>query len=111
MPNPQLDQFTSALFWKVVPWLILGGGVAILVGTFLKWLERRAISFGQERRKKRDPQRCTPPVETELQESEAPHCPICNAPMVKRTAKRGAREGSEFWGCRNYPECRGTRDT
>ena len=36
-------------------------------------------------------------------------CPICSADMVKRTAKKGASAGSQFWGCSKYPVCRGTR--
>jgi len=36
-------------------------------------------------------------------------CPLCSKPMVKRTAKRGANAGGEFWGCTGYPACRGTR--
>ena len=40
-----------------------------------------------------------------------PTCPICSQPMVMRTAHRGARAGSSFWGCRAYPKCRGTRQT
>jgi restriction system protein len=36
-------------------------------------------------------------------------CPLCAKPMVRRTAKRGASAGSEFWGCTGYPACRGTR--
>lgn len=38
-----------------------------------------------------------------------PACPTCSKPMVKRTAKRGANAGEEFWGCSAYPACRGTR--
>lgn len=38
-----------------------------------------------------------------------PSCPTCSKPMVKRTAKRGANAGEEFWGCSAYPACRGTR--
>ncbi len=34
-------------------------------------------------------------------------CPICNSPMVLRTAKRGARAGKQFYGCSNYPACHG----
>jgi hypothetical protein len=37
-------------------------------------------------------------------------CPVCSAPMVKRTAKRGPGAGSEFWGCSRFPTCRGTRN-
>ncbi len=38
-----------------------------------------------------------------------PVCPICASSMVRRTAKKGANAGSQFWGCSNYPACRGTR--
>ena len=34
-------------------------------------------------------------------------CPICGAPMVLRTAVRGAHAGERFYGCSNYPMCRG----
>ena len=40
---------------------------------------------------------------------QAASCPLCAKPMVRRTAKRGANAGSEFWGCTGYPACRGTR--
>lgn len=40
---------------------------------------------------------------------EPPKCPQCQAPMVWRTAKKGANAGSQFWGCSKYPACRGTR--
>lgn len=41
--------------------------------------------------------------------SNEPSCPNCGSPMVGRTAKRGAKAGSSFWGCSQYPRCRGTR--
>nr|WP_301002462.1 restriction endonuclease [Capsulimonas corticalis] len=37
-------------------------------------------------------------------------CPACGAEMVRRTARRGANAGGEFWGCSQYPRCRGTRN-
>lgn len=40
----------------------------------------------------------------------APSCPQCNAPMVKRTAKKGRHAGQAFWGCPRYPSCRGIRE-
>ena len=39
----------------------------------------------------------------------APLCPRCEAPMVLRTARRGANAGDQFWGCSTYPKCSGTR--
>lgn len=40
----------------------------------------------------------------------SPDCPRCGRSMVKRTARRGANAGSAFWGCSDYPRCRGTRE-
>jgi Topoisomerase DNA binding C4 zinc finger len=58
-----------------------------------------------------------PPLET-VHENNAAHdkkkpgseiCPRCNGRMVRRTARRGANSGQEFWGCSRYPICRGLR--
>jgi restriction system protein len=38
-----------------------------------------------------------------------PSCPVCDKAMIRRTAKRGAQAGNAFWGCSDYPACRGTR--
>lgn len=38
-----------------------------------------------------------------------PVCPHCGNPMVRRVAKYGKTAGEEFWGCGQYPHCRGTR--
>ena len=39
----------------------------------------------------------------------APACPACGKPMALRTARKGPRAGSQFWGCSSYPSCKGTR--
>jgi restriction system protein len=44
-------------------------------------------------------------------DSSAPTCPRCGGTMVRREARRGTNAGTFFWGCRRYPECRGTRDS
>lgn len=36
-----------------------------------------------------------------------PHCPQCGKLMTLRTARQGAKAGSQFWGCTGYPECKG----
>lgn len=41
--------------------------------------------------------------------SDAPNCPVCGKPMIKRVAKKGTRSGREFWSCSTYPSCTGTR--
>ncbi|MET0984409.1 MAG: restriction endonuclease [Steroidobacteraceae bacterium] len=38
-----------------------------------------------------------------------PVCPHCGSPMVRRVAKYGKTAGEEFWGCGQFPHCRGTR--
>jgi restriction system protein len=46
------------------------------------------------------------PAETDA----PPFCPFCGKGMVIRTARRGQNAGNKFWGCPDYPGCRGTRD-
>lgn len=41
--------------------------------------------------------------------SSTPACPLCGGFMRERLAKRGRNAGGKFWGCGNYPRCRGTR--
>ncbi|MGP9544603.1 NERD domain-containing protein [Psychrobacter sp. AOP7-B1-25] len=38
---------------------------------------------------------------------QIPTCPRCNGVMVERTAKKGARQGQSFYGCAQFPTCRG----
>ncbi|RCX31294.1 DUF2726 domain-containing protein [Thioalbus denitrificans] len=40
-------------------------------------------------------------------EEQAPPCPKCGAPMVRRQARSGSNAGRIFWGCSTYPRCRG----
>ena len=55
----------------------------------------------------------TTPVRVESQaigdgpDPDVPRCPVCGSTMVLRTAKRGVRAGKKFWGCSEYPYCRG----
>jgi restriction system protein len=55
--------------------------------------------------------KASPPVSAPAPASPAaePACPVCQSPMVRRTAKKGTNAGSQFWGCPQYPACRGTR--
>jgi restriction system protein len=38
-----------------------------------------------------------------------PICPKCRSTMVRRSARNGSKTGQLFWGCSQYPACRGTR--
>ena len=41
---------------------------------------------------------------------EEHRCPQCGSSMRLRVAGKGANKGGQFWGCSQYPKCRGTRD-
>lgn len=41
--------------------------------------------------------------------AQAPGCPTCGQPMVRRTARKGPWTGLPFWGCCTFPKCTGTR--
>jgi hypothetical protein len=46
-----------------------------------------------------------------LSTGEVPLCPKCRQPMVLRTVKQpGPHYGNQFWGCPDYPRCRGVRE-
>ena len=45
---------------------------------------------------------------TDPSKEKLPPCPLCGKPLVVRTARKGKRAGSQFLGCSDYPQCRGT---
>ena len=83
-----------------------GRNVTLVDGPKLHGLLRQAKA-GIERSPAR------PRAASSAQPSVAPtlasSCPLCSKPMARRTARRGANAGGEFWGCTGYPACRGTR--
>lgn len=48
------------------------------------------------------------PPDPSDQSDPVPRCPQCGKPMALRTAKTGQRAGQQFWGCTDYPACKGT---
>lgn len=44
----------------------------------------------------------------EVEAEDFPTCPRCGGDMTVRVVKNGPRAGSSFYGCRSYPECKGT---
>jgi Topoisomerase DNA binding C4 zinc finger len=108
MPNAQLDQFIHALEAKAVPPLLVAILGAALLGLLFKWLEHGIVCLIRSARG--TPQARKVVTNTNVGfAGVTPRCPICNSQMIKRRARRGSRAGQEFWGCSNYPECRGTR--
>jgi len=39
-----------------------------------------------------------------------PNCPKCGAVMVLRTAQRGKYREQKFWGCTDFPRCKGVKN-
>ena len=50
-----------------------------------------------------------PPAKAE-RDHLAPDCPRCGSAMVVREARQGVYAGQKFWGCPNFPKCRGKRE-
>ena len=122
MQNPALDQFAHALQAQIIRVTLLGALAVLVIGLPLAYLrikaERKLIEWIRGRRAKNAAGTGAATVQTRsavglepitLNERGSLHCPVCNAQMVRRTARRGANAGSEFYGCSNYPKCRGTR--
>jgi hypothetical protein len=42
--------------------------------------------------------------------NQTPACPVCASAMVLRGAKRGSNAGNSFWGCSQFPRCKGSRN-
>ena len=82
-----------------------GRNVQLIGGTRLRALIKQAAGTTQQVPGR--PTAVAPSAATPV--APAPFCPICTKAMVRRTAKRGANAGSEFWGCSAYPSCKGTR--
>lgn len=71
-------------------------------------LQQARTSVGQQRAVQPAAQPVVrPPHAASL--DEVPACPLCSAAMVRRTARKGANAGAQFWGCSKFPACRGTR--
>jgi restriction system protein len=63
--------------------------------------------FESSQTKQSDP---LPTLRSNDSPQSVPDCPSCGSAMVRRTAKKGANAGSQFWGCSTYPKCKGKRE-
>ena len=68
--------------------------------------ERLAAARIAERQRKG---RTDPSDPTGRSDQKIPACPLCGKPMALRTARKGRNAGSHFWGCCDYPKCKGVR--
>jgi Topoisomerase DNA binding C4 zinc finger len=76
-----------------VAWMALMGFVGLSLLSFWRQFVMNIVSKRRAR--------------TDAVEESA--CPACGGPMVMRTAKKGANAGSQFWGCKAFPLCKGAR--
>lgn len=97
---------TSGRFTDEAVSFASGRNVTLIDGPKLHGLLRQAKA-GDDRSRAQAP--TVSPVQTSTASMPTSNCPSCSKPMVRRTAKRGANAGGEFWGCTGYPACRGTR--
>jgi len=66
--------------------------------------ERLATARIEKRKKDRTDQT----DRKERTENDKPSCPLCKGLMALRIARKGGNAGSQFWGCVDYPKCKGT---
>ena len=97
---------TSGRFTEDAISFASGRNVTLVDGPKLHGLLRQAKA-GLDRSPARAA--AVPAVRPAAAPMSASSCPLCSKSMVRRTAKRGANAGREFWGCTGYPACRGTR--
>lgn len=97
---------TSGRFTEAAVNFATGRNVKLLDGPKLHRLIRQARSGADASPARSAAASAAPSASSPPQAS---CCPLCTQPMVRRTAKRGANAGGEFWGCTGYPTCRGTR--
>lgn len=57
---------------------------------------------------RREKDRTDPSNPTHPTNQNRPKCPDCGELMALRTARQGKNEGSQFWGCTAYPNCKGS---
>ena len=61
-----------------------------------------------QKRKQDLSDRTDPSHQTDHSKTKPPPCPQCGSLMSLRTAKTGTNAGQNFWGCTQYPNCKGT---
>ncbi len=89
---------------------LLDRQIAALEQAFVEeggYSEQLATARMAHRRKKDQSDPPDPANQSDL--SKIPKCPQCGALMALRTAKTGKNAGQPFWGCTQYPDCKGTQ--
>lgn len=99
---------TSGIFTPEALDYALGKALMLINGVDLSQMIEVLSASKNEQTKSFDEQ-----IEEAVEESKSqmpelePLCPICSSKMIKRTAKKGKNAGNSFWGCSQFPNCRG----
>ena len=73
--------------------------------------ERLAAYTDSQQRRSAEGDHSLADEDVAIAQEAAPLCPKCSGAMVLRTVRKGSAAGQKFWGCADYPACRGTRRT
>lgn len=94
---------TTSSFTEEARAFARSNGIELIDGEQLTRAVRALQSGGAKAASPLLPERAIPSPPTDQRT-----CPKCGNDMVKRTARKGANAGNDFWGCRGFPQCRYT---
>lgn len=97
---------TSGIFTAEAQSFAKGQNIELIDGSMLTAMIEKAhgVTSSKVDRATKDVLESTPSTAT-----AEPICPQCGNAMVKRVARKGANSGKNFWGCVEFPRCRGIR--
>jgi hypothetical protein len=97
---PALFHSLAAVGQYIVPILFVAAGIVSFIRNKSSKVTDEQSSLQQTKAR---------PTRAVSTPAPAVTCPKCGDPMVQRSAKQGANAGNKFWGCTNYPRCKGIR--
>lgn len=97
---------TSGIFTAEAQSFAKGQNIELIDGSMLTAMIEKAndVTSSKVDRATKDVPESIPSTAT-----AKPICPQCGNAMVKRVARKGANSGKNFWGCVEFPRCRGVR--
>lgn len=97
---------TSGIFTSEAQSFAKGQNIELIDGSILTAMieKTHGMTSNKVDRAKKNAPESTPSTTT-----AEPGCPQCGNAMVKRVARKGANSGKNFWGCVEFPRCRGMR--
>lgn len=97
---------TSGIFTAEAQSFTKGQSIELIDGSMLTAMIEKAHGMSSN---KVDRTKKNVPESTPSTASAEPICPQCGNSMVKRVARKGSNSGKNFWGCVEFPRCRGVR--